>query len=165
MYLLDGGAHFYGSYETLDGKYVSIGSIEPQFYSLLLEKAGLDHEKYGAQMDQSRWGELKVDLAEVFKSKTRDEWCSIMEGTDVCFAPILSLDEVRDHPHNAARNSFIEIDGMVQPAPAPRFSRTEADVPHGSRAPGQDSRQVLQEVGYSDAEIDELCSNGVVVQA
>ncbi len=163
--LLDGGAHFYGSYETLDGKYVSIGSIEPQFYSLLLEKAGLDHEKYGAQMDQSRWGELKADLAEVFKSKTRDEWCSIMEGTDVCFAPILSLDEVRDHPHNAARNSFIEIDGMVQPAPAPRFSRTEADVPHGSRAPGQDSRQVLQEVGYSDAEIDELCSNGVVVQA
>ena len=163
--LLDGGAHFYGSYETLDGKYVSIGSIEPQFYSLLLEKAGLDHEKYGAQMDQSRWDELKVDLTEVFKSKTRDEWCSIMEGTDVCFAPILSLDEVRDHPHNAARNSFIEIDGMVQPAPAPRFSRTEADVPHGSRAPGQDSRQVLQEVGYSDAEIDELFSDGAVVQA
>lgn len=162
--LLDGGAHFYGTYETGDGKYVSIGSIEPQFYALLMEKAGLDPEKYSAQMDQSSWVELKADLADVFKTKTRDEWCEIMEGTDVCFAPILSLDEVRDHPHNAARNAFLEIDGIVQPAPAPRFSRTRADMPHGSRVAGQDSRVVLQDAGYSESKIDELISSGAVEQ-
>ena len=163
--LLDGGAHFYGTYETADGKYISIGSIEPQFYALLVEKAELNPEKYSAQMDQSRWGELKADLTEVFKSKTRDEWCEIMEGTDVCFAPILSLDEVQDHPHNAARNSFLEIDGILQPAPAPRFSRTDAGTPHGSRTPGEDSRQVLQGAGYSDTEIEDLLSSGAVVQS
>ena len=162
--LLDGGAHFYGTYETADGKYVSIGSIEPQFYALLLEKAGLDQDKYAAQMDQARWGELKADLAAVFKTRTRDEWCAVMEGTDVCFAPVLALDEVSDHPHNAARNAFLEIDGIVQPAPAPRFSRTEADTPRGSRAPGEDSRQVLLEAGYNETDIESLLASGAVVQ-
>ncbi len=162
--LLDGGAHFYGTYETADGKYVSIGSIEPQFYALLLEKAGLDQDKYAAQMDQARWGELKADLAAVFKTRTREEWCAVMEGTDVCFAPVLSLDEVSDHPHNTARNAFLEIDGIVQPAPAPRFSRTEADTPRGSRAPGEDSRQVLLEAGYNETDIESLLASGAVVQ-
>ena len=96
--LLDGGAHFYGTYETSDQKYVSIGSIEPQFYAQLVEKAGLDADLFSAQMDQSRWVELKAELTDVFKTKTRDEWCEIMEGTDVCFAPIMALDEVHEHP-------------------------------------------------------------------
>ena len=162
---LDGGAHFYGTYETKDGKYVSIGSIEPQFYALLMEKAELDPEKFTAQMEQSRWGELRGELTEVFKTKTRDEWREIMEGTDVCFAPIMALDEVQNHPHNIARNSFVEIDDMVQPAPAPRFSRTSAELPHGSRLPGEDTRVVLLAAGYVDAEVDDLLSSGAVTQA
>ena len=163
--LLDGGAHFYGVYETADSKYISIGSIEPQFYKLLMEKADLDPEKYSAQMDQAGWSELKEDLTEVFKSKTREEWCAIMEGSDVCFAPVLSLDEVKDHPHNVARNSFLEIDGILQPAPAPRFSRTEAGTPHGSRTPGEDSMQILQNAGYTNNEIEDLFSSGAVVHS
>ena len=163
--LLDGGAHFYGTYETADGKYISIGSIEPQFYALLIENAGLDKEKYSNQMDQSLWAELKMDLAEVFKSKTRDEWVGIMEGTDVCFAPILSIDEVSVHPHNVARNSFLEIDGIMQPAPAPRFSRSEARIPGGSRVPGEDSREILQEAGYTNDEIEHLFSSSAVTES
>ena len=163
--LLDGGAHFYGTYETSDGQYISVGSIEPQFYALLVEKAELDPERFSAQMDRSKWDDFKAELTEVFKTKTRDEWCEIMEGTDVCFAPIMALDEVQNHPHNKARNTFVEIDNIVQPAPAPRFSRTETGVPRGSRLPGEDSRRVLQEAGYSDAEVDELLSSGAVVQA
>ena len=163
--LLDGGAHFYGTYETSDAKYISLGSIEPQFYSLLVEKAGLDPDKFSAQMDSSKWGEFKAELTNVFKTKTRDEWCDIMEGSDVCFAPVLALDEVHKHPHNIARNSFIDIDGVIQPAPAPRFSRSEVAVSHGSRLAGEDSIVVLQEAGLGDAEIKELISSGAVVSS
>ena len=163
--LLDGGAHFYGTYETSDAKYISLGSIEPQFYSLLVEKAGLDPDKFSAQMDSSKWGEFKAELTNVFKTKTRDEWCDIMEGSDVCFAPVLALDEVHKHPHNIARNSFIDIDGVIQPAPAPRFSRSEVAVSHGSRLAGEDSIVVLQEAGLGDAEIKELISSGTVVSS
>jgi alpha-methylacyl-CoA racemase len=160
--LLDGGAHFYGTYETRDGKYISLGSIEPQFYALLVEKAGLDAEKFSAQMEAAKWDEFKAELTGVFKTKTRDEWCDIMEGSDVCFAPVLALNEVQDHPHNQARNSFIEIDGFVQPAPAPRFSRTGVSVSHGARIPGEDSRQVLSDAGYTDDEIGALFEAGAV---
>ncbi len=163
--LLDGGAHFYGTYETKDGKYISLGSIEPQFYALLVEKAGLDAERFSAQMDGGRWDEFKAELTQVFKTKTRDEWRELMEGTDVCFAPVLALDEVHEHPHNIARNSFLEIDGIVQPAPAPRFSRSEPATPTGSRLPGQDSRVVLQDAGFSDAEIDSMISSGAVTES
>jgi alpha-methylacyl-CoA racemase len=163
--LLDGGAHFYGTYETKDGKYISLGSIEPQFYALLVEKAGLDAERFSAQMDGGRWDEFKAELTQVFKTKTRDEWRELMEGTDVCFAPVLALDEVHEHPHNIARNSFLEIDGIVQPAPAPRFSRSEPATPTGSRLPGQDSRVVLQDAGFSDAEIESMISSGAVTEA
>ncbi|MBO6555004.1 MAG: CoA transferase [Pseudomonadales bacterium] len=163
--LLDGGAHFYGTYETKDGKYISLGSIEPQFYALLVEKAGLDAERFSAQMDQSKWGEFKVELTEVFKTKTRDEWREIMEGTDVCFAPILALDEVHTHPHAQARHSFVELEGVVQPAPAPRFSRTEPAVTHGSRLPGEDTVEVLQNAGLAKGDIDDLLGSGAVVQA
>jgi alpha-methylacyl-CoA racemase len=160
--MLDSGAHFYDTYETSDGKYISIGSIEPQFYALLLEKAGLDRDEFSAQMDQSRWVEYKARITEVFKTKTRDEWCSIMEGSDVCFSPVLSLTEAAQHPHNKARGSFIELEGVVQPAPAPRFSRSEATSPEGARIAGEDTTLVLQEAGFSSDEIDSLVSAGIV---
>ena len=125
--LLDSGAHFYETYETADGKWISIGSIEPQFYALLRQHAGLeDDPAFDAQMDHSAWPALKDKLSAVFKAKTRDEWCAIMDGTDICFAPVLSLAEAPRHPHNAARGTFVEQDGMIQPAPAPRFSATPA---------------------------------------
>ena len=126
--LLDSGAHFYDTYETKDGKWVSLGSIEPQFYALLLQKTGLDADPdFAQQMDQSRWDELKARMAEVMLTKTRDEWCTIMDGTDICFAPVLSLREAPQHPHMAMRGTFVEDAGIVQPAPAPRFSATPAD--------------------------------------
>ena len=117
--LLDTGAHFYDVYETADGKYVSIGSIEPQFYAELLRLTGLEGEELPWQHDRSQWPALKERLAEIFKTKTRDEWCEIMEHTDVCFAPVLSLAEAPQHPHNVERGTFVELDGVVQPAPAP----------------------------------------------
>ena len=163
--LLDGGAHFYDTYETSDGKYICIGSIEPQFYALLVEKAGLDAKKFSAQMDPSGWPELKGELTRVFKTKTRDQWCQIMEGTDVCFAPVLSLFEAPEHPHNKARNTFVKLDGVTQPAPAPRFSRTVAEVSHSARAPGVDSRSVLSDCGFSAAEISALATAGVIPAA
>jgi len=119
--MLDGGAHFYGVYECKDGRFVSIGSIEPQFYALLRKLAGLDDDVYDAQMDARGWPALKEKLAAVFKSKTRDEWCAIMEGSDVCFAPILTMSEATRHPHMTAREAFITRHGIPQPAPAPRF--------------------------------------------
>ena len=126
--MLDGGAHFYGVYECKDGQFVSIGSIEPQFYALLRKLAGLDDAAYDAQMDAKGWPALKQKLAAVFKSKTRDEWCKIMEGSDVCFAPILTMSEATQHPHMKAREVFITRHGIPQPAPAPRFSRTPSTV-------------------------------------
>lgn len=160
--LLDGGAHFYDTYETQDGKAICIGSIEPQFYALLIEKAELDPEKYKNQMDPSRWPELKADLTQVFLRKTQAQWCEIMEGTDVCFAPVLSIFEAPEHPHNKARNSFFEVDGVMQQAPAPRFSRTSAEISHGARVPGEDTISVLMDCGFSTDEISALQNQGVI---
>src|SRR5437588_4858189 len=128
---LDGGAHFYGIYECSCGNFISIGSIEPQFYALLREHAGLSVADFDAQMDRKAWPALKEKLTRVFKSKTREDWCKIMEGTDICFAPILTMAEAPKHPHNAARKIFVERHGVTQPAPAPRFSRT----PSATREP------------------------------
>lgn len=125
---LDGGAHFYGVYECACGHFVSIGSIEPQFYALLREHAGLRDADFDAQMDPKAWPALKEKLKAVFKSKTREDWCKIMEGTDICFAPVLTMSEATEHPHMVARNVFIERHGVKQPAPAPRFSRTRSTV-------------------------------------
>src|SRR6201999_482880 len=136
--MLDGGAHFYDTYETKDGKYVSIGSIEPQFYKELMEKTGIDDPAFAAQMDRNAWPALKAKLAAVIGTKTRDEWDAIMQGSDVCYAPVLSLAEAPKHVHNAARGTFVEIDGVVQPAPAPRFSRTVAEV-QGPPAPADNA--------------------------
>ena len=160
--LLDGGAHFYDTYETKDGQHICIGSIEPQFYALLVEKSGVDAERFADQMNAGKWSDYKAELTEVFKQKTRDEWCEIMEGTDVCFAPVLSIFEAPDHPHNKARGTFVELDGVMQPAPAPRFSRTAAEITGPARVPGEDTAAVLADAGFGDAEIAELVSGGVV---
>ncbi len=128
--LLDTGAHFYDSYETSDGKFVSIGSIEPQFYAQLRQVAGLAEDSdFDAQMDPRQWPALKDKLTSLFKTKTRSQWCDLMEGTDICFAPVLSLTEAKEHPHNVARETFVDVGGMKQPAPAPRYSVTVSDPP------------------------------------
>jgi alpha-methylacyl-CoA racemase len=131
---LDGGAHFYGVYECACGHFISIGSIEPQFYALLRQHAGLAEAEFDAQMDRKAWPALKQKLVEVFKSKTREDWCKIMEGTDICFAPVLTMAEAPKHPHMAARKIFVERHGVTQPAPAPRFSRTPSAIREPEKA-------------------------------
>jgi len=160
--MLDGGAHFYNTYETKDGEHVCVGSIEPQFYQLLVEKSGVDPNRFGPQMDTGQWGDFKDELVEVFKARTRDEWCEIMEGTDVCFAPVLSIHEAPDHPHNKHRDTFVDIEGIVQPAPAPRFSRTAPTISHGARVPGEDSVDVLADAGFSQEDIEALRGKSVI---
>ncbi|HBF62731.1 MAG TPA: carnitine dehydratase, partial [Gammaproteobacteria bacterium] len=162
--LLDGGAHFYGTYETKDGRFVSIGSIEPQFYALLLEKTGLDQDPdLAKQMSRDDWPKLREKLAAVLATKTRDEWDEIMLGTDICYAPILNFDEAVAHPHNQARNTFVASADIVQAAPAPRFSRTEPELPEPPVAPGEHSEEVLASIGLDAAAIAELKSSGAVV--
>jgi len=160
--MLDTGAHFYDTYETKDGKYISVGSIESQFYAELIQKAGLDPVRYADQMDYKKWPEWKDELIQVFKTKTRDEWCDIMLGSDVCFAPVLSMDEAIEHPYNKERGTFVTIDGLPQPAPAPRFSRTVPEVRHGIHSKGQDTVSVLADYGFTSAEIDKLKQGGVI---
>jgi alpha-methylacyl-CoA racemase len=164
--LLDTGAHFYDVYECADGEYVSLGSIEPQFYAELMRITGLTGDpQFAKQMDKSQWPALKVRLAEVFKAKTRAEWCALMEHTDVCFAPVLTMSEAAAHPHNVARNTFIEVDGVKQPAPAPRFSRTKPEVSRAGAFPGQHSRDILADWGFAADHIDRLVSEKAVVQS
>lgn len=155
--MLDGGAHFYDTYETKDGKFVSLGSIEPQFYALLREKADLSDAAFDAQHDRSKWPELKAEIVRVFKTKTRDEWDALMSGTDVCYGPILSLDEAPSHPHNVERKTFVEMDGVVQPNVAPRFSVTESEIqgPPADDA-GRDNDSVLSDFGFSADDIAAL---------
>ena len=161
--LLDGGAHFYGTYETKDGRFVSIGSIEPQFYALLLEKTGLDQDPdLAKQMSRDDWPKLREKLAAVLATKTRDEWDEIMLGTDICYAPILNFDEAVAHPHNQARNTFVASADIVQAAPAPRFSRTEPELPEPPVAPGEHSEEVLASMGLDAAAIAELKASGAV---
>ena len=160
--LLDTGAHFYDVFQCQDDKYISIGSIEPQFYALLLEKTGLTNDPaFTKQMDPSQWPILKAKLQVVIKQKTQAQWCAIMEGTDVCFAPVLTMTEATQHPHHIARNTFINIAGVTQPAPAPRFSRTSPETPTPPAHAGQHSTQILNEWGISN--INELLASGAVV--
>ncbi|MBW1889522.1 MAG: CoA transferase [Deltaproteobacteria bacterium] len=160
--LLDSGAHFYDTYETADGKYISIGSIEPQFYALLLELAEIEDPEFENQLDFTRWPDLKIKLEALFKTKTRDAWCAIMEGTDICFAPVLSLDEAPEHPHNQARKTFVEMEGVLQPAPAPRFSRTPPEIKTAPPVPGQDTQRVLEDFGLTLDEIEDLKKSEVI---
>jgi alpha-methylacyl-CoA racemase len=161
--LLDSGAPFYDVYETADGGYVSVGSLERQFYAELLGLSGLaEAEDLPSQMDRPQWPSMKKRLAEVFRGKTRDEWCALMEGTDVCFAPVLSMDEAPSHPHNAARHTFTEVAGVRQPAPAPRFSRTPGEISRPPAHPGQHTQEALNNWGFSLGEIARLRAAGII---
>ena len=160
--LLDTGAHFYDVFECSDGEYVSIGSIEPQFYAELREKLELTDENWDQQMSRSMWPELKAELAAIFKRRTRDEWCELMEHSDICFAPVLSMDEAPKHPHNVHRGTFVERNGVVQPGPAPRFSRTEAEIQRPPAHAGQHTDELLADVGYAAEEISALRQAGSV---
>jgi alpha-methylacyl-CoA racemase len=160
--LLDTGSHFYDTYETADGKYISIGSIEPQFYALLLKLAKIDDPEFQNQHDRANWLHLKDKISAVFKTKTRDQWCEIMLGSDVCFAPVLSMEEAMKHPHNVARNTFVEIEGVPQPGPAPRFSRTTGEIQGPPPSPGQHNESALLAWGISSEQIASLKSSGAM---
>lgn len=160
--LLDGGAHFYDAYETADGKYVSIAAIEPKFYAELLDRLGIAAEDLPPQSERGHWPELKERLAKLFRTKSRQQWCEILEGTDVCFAPVLDFDEAPQHPHNLARKTFVEVDGVVQPAPAPRFSRTPAGIRSAPAALGEHTEKGLRDWGFSSEEIDQLRRAGAI---
>ncbi len=160
--MLDTGAHYYDVYETSDGKYVSIGSIEPQFYAELLRLTGLEGEELPWQQDRTHWEALKERLAGIFRTKTRDEWCEIMEGTDVCFAPVLSLGEAPEHPHNVHRGTFVELHDVVQPAPAPRFSGTPVSVQRPPAHAGQHTDEVLVDWGLDADRIAKLRETGAI---
>jgi alpha-methylacyl-CoA racemase len=160
--MLDGGAHFYDTYQCSDGKWISIGSIEPQFYALLLEKTGITDPAFAGQMNRGEWDGLRAKLAEVIGKKTQDEWSAIMGGTDVCFAPVLDLDEAPRHPHNVARQTFVEVAGVVQPAPAPRFSATPGAIQGPPPATGAHDVEALTDWGFSAAEIDDLKAAGAL---
>jgi len=154
--LLDTGAYFYDTYETADGKHVAIGAIEPQFYALLLELTDIKDDDFQNQLDSAHWPLLKEKMSKVFKMKTRKEWCDILEGSDACFTPVLSMAEAPEHPHMKARKTFTQVDGVMQPAPAPRFSRTKPNISNPPPEPGQDTEAVLIEFGFTAKEIDAL---------
>ena len=160
--MLDGGAHFYDTYQCADGRWISIGSIEPQFYALLLEKTGITDPAFRAQMDRDQWPILRDGLAKVIARKSRDEWCAIMDASDVCFAPVLDLDEAPRHAHNVARQTFVELAGVMQPAPAPRFSATPGAIAGPPPAIGAHNRIALADWGLSGAQIDELQTSGAM---
>ena len=160
--LLDTGAHFYDVYECADGGWISLGSIEPQFYAELLDKLGLDAERFGKQNDRDLWPELSAEIAAVVRMKTRDEWDAILEGSDVCYAPVLTVDEAIRPPHNVARGTFIDVGGITQPGPAPRLSRTPGEVRRPPAHAGQHTDEVLSEAGFDDDEVAALRASGAV---
>jgi len=160
--LLDGGAHFYDTYQCADGRWISIGSIEPQFYALLLEKTGITDPQFKNQMSREEWPELRTKLAAVIRTKTCDEWCALMDATDVCFAPVLTLEEAPSHPHNAARQTFVTIEGVPQPAPAPRFSGTPGAIQSPPPAIGAHNESALKDWGFTAAEIATLQGVGAL---
>jgi len=162
--LLDGGAHFYDTYQCADGRWVSIGSIEPQFYALLLEKTGIADPEFARQMDRSLWPKLREKLAAVIAGKTQAEWTQIMADTDVCFAPVLDLDEAPKHPHNVARETFVDVAGVVQPAPAPRFSATPGAIQGPPPAIGAHDREALLDWGFTPAEIAAVLGSDTAAQ-
>ena len=162
--LLDGAAHFYGCYECKDGNFVSIGSIEPQFYSLLREKMNIDEDIFDNQMDKNSWPTLRENLEIRFKEKTRDEWCQIMEGTDICFAPVLSMNEAINHKHNIERKSFFDLDNVIQPSPAPKFSYSESEVSHPPVKIGTHTKEIVISLGLEE-KFSELTSQQIISEA
>lgn len=160
--LLDGGAHFYKSYRCSDRRFITIGALEPQFYRELLERCGLDDPALREQMNAVTWPTLTKKMESLFATRTRDEWCEILEGTDACFAPVLDMNEAPQHAHNRIRHSFYSDGGMVQPAPAPRFSRSKAARPTSPPRSGEHTRSVLEASGFSAAELDSLQKQAVI---
>ena len=160
--LLDGGAHFYGVYACADDKFIAVGPIEPNFYALFLQKMGIADPDFADQYDLSSWPQLKEKLAAIFRTRPRDEWCALLEGTDACVSPVLDMDEAPLHPHNLARGAFESVDGIVQPAPAPRLSRTPAAIQGPPPLPGSQTREVLADWGFSPDEISALHQAGVI---
>lgn len=159
--MLDSGAHWYDAYLTADGEAISVGPVEPQFYADLLARLGLDPNEY-PQYDKAKWPALKVRFTEIFKSKTRAEWVDLLEGTDVCFAPVLKMTEAPEHPHNKARGTFVEVAGTLQAAPAPRFSRTPGTIDAPPPHAGQHTQEILTELGLDQGAIDALVESGAV---
>jgi len=160
--LLDGGAPFYGVYRTADDRFLAVGAIEPQFYREFLTRLGLDPENAASQFDRTQWSEMRARIAEIIVGRTRDAWCEAFEGSDACVVPVLSLVEAPEHPHLRERATFIAVEGVTQPSPAPRFSRTTCDTPSPPTRPGVHTRQILGEIGYLDSEIASLLANGAV---
>ena len=158
----DTGAPYYEVYQTADGKHVAVGAIEPRFYATLLDKLGLAAEDEITQNDRSRWPQAKRRFAEIFRTRTRDEWTACFEGTDACVTPVLSMEEAPRHPHNLARSSFVQVDGVLQPAPAPRFSASATTILKPPPAPGDDTVSVLRDYGTTPARIEELRSQKVI---
>lgn len=161
---LDGGCHHYNTYETADGEHICIGSNEPQFYRLMLDTVGLGKEELPAQSDRAHWPAMCDKLAAIFKTKTRAEWTALMESKDVCYAPVLRMSEALDHPHNVARESFVTLDGVPQPGPAPRFDRTPSQATTGSAYAGQHTRDALGDWGFEPGDIAALEAGGAVRQ-
>jgi len=159
---LDGGAPWYSVYETADAKYVSVGAIEERFYRELLRRLGLGGENLPDRSDRSGWPRLRERIGDVFRTKTRDEWVRVMEGSDACFAPVLSMAEAPEHPHNKARGTFVDVDGVVQPGPAPRFSRTPGAIQHGPARPGQNVIESLREWGLTADDLAEISRSGAL---
>ncbi len=162
---LDGAAHFYGTYECSDGRHVAIGAIEPAFYRQLLERCGIDDPAFLRQWERGEWASLREKLASVFRTRTRDEWCAVFDGSDACVAPVLSMEEVAAHPHNAARQTFVAPDGVLQPAPAPRFDRTPSVLPGVAPRAGADTEALLTQAGYSASEVAALLAARIAFAA
>ena len=159
---LDGGAFYYGSYECKDGKHISLGSLEPQFYALLLEKCGIADDGFKEQLDQGAWPLKRQKMEILFKTKTRDQWCELLEGTDVCFSPVLDLEEAPNHPHNQDRDTFVDFEGVTQPAPAPRFSRTQGKIQSSASLIGENSEEILEKWGFTNDQINNMRDNNTI---
>jgi len=162
---LDGAAHFYGTYECADGRYVCVGAIEPQFYAKLMQVCEITDPHFERQWEEREWPALRGKLAEVFRTRTRDAWCALLEGSDACFAPVMSMSEAPSHPHNLARGTFVTAGGVAQPAPAPRFDRTPTSLPPKAPRAGQHSAALLAESGFAQGDIAALLAAGVVHDA
>jgi alpha-methylacyl-CoA racemase len=163
--LLDGGAPFYSVYETADGRYISLAPLEPKFFAALAQVLGLEQRFVQRQYDRRLWPEMRSAISSAVRTRTRDQWCALLEATDVCFAPVLAFEEAHLHPHAQARAAFVNVAGVQQPAPAPRFSRSSAATPQPAPQEGADSRAVLLSAGYANSEIDALVAAGVLHQA
>ena len=162
---LDGGAPFYGTYETSDGKFVAVGAIEPQFWAELLARLGIEASSLGFQHDRDAWPAMRAAVAAAFRTRTREEWCELLEGSDACFAPVLSIGEAARHPHMMARGTFVEADGVVRPGPAPRFERSRVDATAVAPVLGAHTREVLAAAGYAPGQIESLLASGTIAEA